>query len=332
MLDLDVPPDGAVVVGRNGHGKTNLLEAVYYLVLFRSFRGAQDREAVEFGSSGFFLSGEVDARANETPSGHVTAGYETATGRKRVTVDGAEVDRFSDAIGRMRAVIITPDDRELVVGSPGARRRYLDIVLSLTCHGYLEALRSYRHALRQRNAALRRLRGDEAAAFESALGTWGRVLIERRRMWTASVTEPFGALATAMGECGDARLRYHANDDALDFSAVRDRDLQRGTTTIGPHRDDLVITLDGRRLQAVGSAGQQRTAAMALRLLEADALGNPVLLLDDIFAELDDERRERLAVLLDGRQRILAVPRDAGIPEAARDLCRWDINRGEITG
>ena len=120
-LDVDLPAPGAVVIGENGQGKTNLLEAIYYLVLFRSLRGAKDRELVRFGEAGFFVSGQADGR--------VTAGYDAATRRKKVTVEGAEAHKLSEAVGRVLAVPVPPADVAIGAAGPSARRRYVDVVL-----------------------------------------------------------------------------------------------------------------------------------------------------------------------------------------------------------
>lgn len=148
-LDLPLPDEGLVVVGENGQGKTNLLEAIYYLQLLRSVRGARDVDLVRFGAAGFHLLGTVDGERT------LGVGFERASRRKRVTVDGTPVHRLSDAIGGLPSVMFAPADVELVSGAPVIRRRYLDILLALTSRPYLTALQTYRAALARRNAALR---------------------------------------------------------------------------------------------------------------------------------------------------------------------------------
>ncbi len=327
-MDLTVPSEGVVVVGDNGHGKTNLLEAIYYLVLFRSFRGTADRDLVTFGEHGFHLDCALDNGCPETR--RVSAGFDLRSHKKRVTVDRADVQRLGEAIGSLRAVILSPADRVLVAGSPSFRRRYLDIVLSLTRRDYLEALRAYRRALKQRNAALRRGRLNDAAAFEAVLARTGTVISEVRETWVAAWRDRFIELVQMIGEEGVPELEYDGSTEPVDYEATRHRDLERGMTLEGPHRDDLAIRLDGRRLGEVGSAGQQRTAAIALRLVESEAMEDPITLLDDAFAELDDRRQEQLAVMFEGRQCLLAVPREADVPPRARGLPRWTMTRGTI--
>ena len=151
-VELELPPEGMVVVGENGHGKTNLLEAAYYLQLLRSARGARDVDLVRFGAQAFHLGADTTGGKG----GHgIGVGFERATKRKRVTLDGAEPLRLSDALGALPAVLCSPRDAALVSGSPAERRRYLDVTLALTSRPYLTALQSYRASLARRNAALR---------------------------------------------------------------------------------------------------------------------------------------------------------------------------------
>lgn len=327
-LDLEIPPQGTVVVGDNGHGKTNLLEAIHYLVLFRSFRGAPDRDLVAFGSPGFHVAGGVENGSGVGRS--VAAGFDARVGAKRVLVDEVAPPRLSGAIGSLRAVLVSPDDRELIAGPPGIRRRFLDVLLSLASPGYLDALRTFRQALRQRNAALRRQQPAAAAAFEPAMTNAGAAVAAARRQWIGTIGARYAVLMADLGEEGSVELCYRGAAGEVDYAASRARDLARGTTLEGPHRDDLEVSLAGRPVAAFGSSGQQRTAGTALRLLEAEALGEPVLLLDDAFAELDPDRRGRLAARVLARQCLLAVPTESDIPAGAAGLPRWRIRHGAV--
>ena len=387
-LELTVPADGLVVVGENGHGKTNLLEAIYYLQLLRSVRGARDVELVRFGAGGFHVSAELDRPAPERPTaqatGHVAAvGFERTGKRKRARLDGAEPPRLSDALGAVPAVIFSPGDVALVAGSPAERRRYLDVVLALTSRRYLGALQAYRGALVRRNAALRdaaRTGRDagRATVWEPALAEHGAVLWSERQRWVAARAEAFATLCGAIGERAAMRMRYvsalaldprvigpravdpadggaeppdHRSSPPAEVEEVRlalaralverrGLDLKRGLTHVGPHRDDLELALGGRDLRVYGSAGQQRTAAIALRMLEAatlrDHLGSePLFLLDDPFAELDARRAHRILGLLGEAglgQTVLVVPRPSDIPAELVRLTRRTIRDGVIDG
>lgn len=336
-LDLELPPGGVVIIGENGQGKTNLLEAIYYLVLFRSLRGAKDRELVRFGEAGFFVGGTA-----EPATTRLTAGYEVAGHRKKASVDGVAVDKLSDAVGRLQAVPFSPADSGLVSLGPSARRRYLDVLLSVSDRVYLRRLTAMRAALRQRNAALRHGKGNEARAFDAPLAEAAAYVAAARRRWVDRWSARYGELCAALGETGRAAMRYHAHHPSADdgpgwrelLAGSLERDLRRAMTTVGPHRDDLALTLGDRDLRAYGSAGQHRTAAIALRMLEAASLESPIGLYDDVFAELDEGRQQRVLALIRETlpgQAIVVAPRDAEVPAALFDRPRWVLTAGRIT-
>jgi DNA replication and repair protein RecF len=353
-VELAPAAEGLVLVGENGQGKTNLLESIYYLQILRSARGARDQDLVRFGADAFHIGATVETNARH----EIGVGYERATKRKRTRIDGVVPERLSDALGSLPSVMFSPNDVELVAGSPSARRRYLDIMLALTARGYLTALQHYRAALARRNAALRetartgRASDASVAVWEPALAEHGARLWSERRMWVASIETRFEELCREIGETGRARVRYASsvnpsNDLAQSLAAAlsekRSLDLRRGLTHAGPHRDDIAITLSGsdgtpRDLRTFGSAGQQRSAAIALRMLEASTFRErtgraPVFLLDDPFAELDTRRASRvLSVLTAERmgQTILAVPRESDIPAELTGLERFRVAGGEI--
>jgi len=358
--DLAFPPDGLAIVGENGHGKSNLLEAVYYLHLLRSVRGARDAELVRFGAGAFHLQAEVDVPSPSAARAHdIGAGFERVGKRKRVRLDGAEVPRLADALGALPSVIFSPGDVTLVAGSPSERRRYLDVALALTSRPYLAALQAYRGALVRRNAALRdalRTGREEsrAAVWEPALAEHGAVLWTARRAWVARWAGRFAELCAAIGERAPTRMAYEtalaADGEGGDevagarralagaLAEKRGLDVRRGLTHAGPHRDDLALALGGRDLRVYGSAGQQRTAAIALRMLEAatlrEALGvEPLFLLDDPFAELDARRAHRILELLGDAgmgQTLLVVPRASDIPGELTRLERRTIHDGVV--
>jgi DNA replication and repair protein RecF len=338
-LDIELPDTGVVIIGANGQGKTNLLEAIYYLVLFRSFRGAKDRELVRFGTPGFFVGGSAQAR--------VTAGYEVAGQRKKATVDAAPVRRLGEAVGRVVAVPFSPEDRAIVAGAPSGRRRYIDVLLSLSEPVYLTELAAMRVALKQRNAALRMGRGDAAQAFNAPLAAAAATVLSKRVKWVKRWKDRFRAICETLGEPATAKLRYHryaagAEEDAQDLqdllAATIDRDLHGGATTVGPHRDDLRLSLGDHSLRVYGSAGQQRTAAIALRLIEAETLAEatghvPIGMYDDVFVELDDTRQANLLGLIRDTlpgQAIVVAPRDSEVPPELFERPRWTMTGGRL--
>lgn len=341
-LDCAVPREGAALLGRNGQGKTNLLEAIYYPVLFRSLRGGADAEVATFGGPGFHVGASVTV--DGVPL-EIAATYQTAGKRKRIAVDGVDTPRLADAVGRWTAVAFLPGDVALASGPAAERRQYLDRMLSLADRGYLSALTRYRAALAQRNSALRQGRAELVEAFDAPLAATGAVVVAGRLRWLERAEPRFAAELESLGEAGRGALRYHgpaALADAAEWRPAldhaRQRDLARGLTTVGPHRDDIVLEVGGRELRAFGSTGQHRSAAIALKLVELDTLAEargiqPALLLDDVFAELDGERQRRLAARLvqpDVRQVFITAPRPDELPEVVH-LPRWTVDAGKVS-
>lgn len=344
--ELAFPAEGVVIIGDNGHGKTNILEAIYYFQLLRSVRGARDADLVRFGATAFHIHATVTTNGEH----EISAGF--GRGRKRVTSDGADVKRLSNALGSLPAVVISPRDVALVSGAPSERRRYLDVALALTSPRYLSALQQYRAALTQRNAALRGVargvQSDESvAAWEPALAASGAVLLAERIAWMDRNEREYARITTAIGEPEPMNMRYvtsienprGAADELSDTLArKRSLDIRRGLTHTGPHRDDIALQIGGHDLRTFGSGGQQRTAAITLRLLEAETLKaragtDPLLLLDDPFAELDVKRSAHILALLQETvtgQTILTVPRAGDIPADLSRLSRWHVAAGAV--
>jgi DNA replication and repair protein RecF len=273
----------------------------------------------------------------------VATTWEAASGRKRVSVDGLEHPRITDALGAWLAVAFLPTDLGLVQEGASERRRWIDRMLSLGHTSYLEALLRYRAAVAQRNAALRRGDARTAAAFDEGLARSGAVVVRGRLNWLLTAETIWREELARLGEPLDVTLRYKGDAALAEASAwperlaaVRDRDLHRGQTHVGPHRDDLVLAIGGRPLREFGSTGQQRTAAIGLRLLEHDTLAQhrstrPALLVDDVFAELDASRQDHLAVRLKetDAQLVITAPRPEDVPERL-EAVRWHVNDGVI--
>jgi DNA replication and repair protein RecF len=353
-LDLEFPPPGAAVIGPNGSGKTNLVEALYYLEIFRSFRGAADAQMVRFGAEAFHIRG----RFHDPSTGselEVTAGYEGRRRLKKVTVNGVEPERLGDALGRIGVVAFSPSDVSIIAGSPGERRRFLDIVLSLNAPGYLAALQRYRQTLKQRNALLKdRVGGAALEPWTEALIEAGAGIMRERARWVADRAEGYAHRYQRIGGEAAARMEYrpsvggvegpdddHAGALRAELERLVDRERERGATLRGPHRDDLGFIREddasGRDLRDFGSGGQQRTAAVSLRLVEAATIRAargraPIILLDDIFAELDPGRSERVLEQLEDEpgQAILTAPKASDIEVRHGTLPRWRIAGGQI--
>jgi DNA replication and repair protein RecF len=349
-VSLEIPNEGLALIGDNGHGKTNLLEATYYLHLFRSMRGARDRELARFGTAGFHIAAHVGNGRWD----RIGVGVDRESGGRRIVLDGVPSPRLSDALGALPSVVIAPSDVTLVSGGPAARRHWIDVTLASTSPSYLTALREYRAALTQRNASLKaRTRASPPGIWEPALAGHGAVLRIARAEFLAWSAERAADTSRALGERGHYEIRYRGGvgvDAGSTREAVRDRiaaalaadrerDIERGMTQHGPHRDDLDLRLDGVSLRRYGSAGQQRTAAIGLRLLEGEWYrerggADPILLLDDPVAELDRTRAARVLERLmasGAGQVLLAVPREDDIPGAFANLCRSHVREGTVT-
>lgn len=357
--ELELPSEGVALIGDNAQGKSNLLEAIYYLETLRSFRGARDEEMVAFGQDVFRVVGCVEpGEATGEDSIEVAAAFQRRGRRKKVTLDGVEGERLSDTLGRLSAVIFSPSDIDLVSGGPAERRRFLDIVLSLNETGYVEALQDYRKILKRRNASLKA--GDSPSlvrAWEPGLVRAGAVVMHGRREWIRSKRESFGRYYARISAGACATMAYRpdvaldgadgvdaieqAFRDALAASGPRER--RRGVTVVGPHRDDVRLSLEGGDerldLRSFGSGGQRRTAALALRLIEGTTIRErrsrkPLILLDDVFAELDAGRSERILDLLESEetgQVVLTAPKESDVHIRRDALPRWRISSGRVS-
>jgi DNA replication and repair protein RecF len=356
--DLELPPEGVAIIGDNAQGKSNLLEAIYYLETFRSFRGARDEQLVAFGEDVFRVAGTTTPAGPEDRVGEVAAAFQRRGKKKKVTVNGSEPERIGEALGHLAAVIFSPADIELVSGGPAERRRFLDIVLSLNAPGYLASLQSYRKVLGQRNAALKAGgSGTSVSAWDQGLVAAGADVMTARRAWIERTCHAFGDYYQRVSTGRRGRMTYRPSvplDEAMDVEAVRaafrdalrdscDRERRQGVTVVGPHRDDVRLTIEDESesmdLRDYGSGGQRRTAALALRLVEAMTIRearsrSPMILLDDVFAELDQGRSERVLDLMeteDTGQVVLTAPKDGDVRIRRDALPRWRIRAGLVS-
>ena len=341
--DVRLGPGVTVVHGRNGAGKTNLLEALYVGCTGGSWRAATDRELVRFGAD--VARVELEAEAEDGPHSF-SVGLEPGA-RKRLQADGVAVDRLTDVPARPLAAVFLPDRLELVKGGPSLRRAHIDQVVAALWPARAATRRDYGRALAQRNALLARAgAGTEASldAWDAELARHGAALMADRARAVAELRSRFVALAEELGLQDGAELNYRPRARAEDAEGLaaelrerRARDLERGFTAHGPHRDDLGLTRAGRDLRAFGSQGQQRLAVLALLLAEREAIGEaratpPVMLLDDAMSELDAGRRERLvARLRDGGQSVITTTDLAAVPGAdAPDTTRLAVAEGVV--
>jgi DNA replication and repair protein RecF len=305
-----------VIVGRNAAGKTNLVEALVVLSTGRSHRSSSDPELVRWGADLARASARVEAAGRSEELEVVIHAKGSAPGaRKRIRVNG--VNRRATALPAvLRTVLFAPEDMLLIVGSPTLRRNLLDALVEQHQPTAAAVMSTYQRTLTQRNSLLRRIRDEQADRAE--LAYWDSVIVEhggRILDWRHEMlTTLAGPLAEAHHEIApdeaSLALRYvsnvntgphERNEDALRrrLRETSDKEVWNGATLVGPHRDDFVLESDGRELTEFASRGQQRTAILALKLAELELLTQldarpPLLLLDDVFSELDPERRAHL--------------------------------------
>jgi DNA replication and repair protein RecF len=320
-----VPAAGlTLVTGGNGEGKTNLLEAVGWLATLSSFRGGPVEALVRDGEERAVLRAVVERSEAEGASRRTLVEAElTTSGRDRVLVNRVPLRRSRDLLGTLRATVFSPDDLALVKGGPAERRRFLDDLLVACAPRHAATRSDLERVLRQRAALLRSSGGRSTPDVVTSLDVWDAKLTDlgealgraRERLverLDPLVTEAHGRVAGT----ADARLLYapvwRSQGLARALAAARAEDLRRGVTTVGPHRDDLEVVLERRPARTHASQGEQRSLALALRLaghgLVAELTGaTPVLLLDDVFSELDATRAAALLDALPAGQALITT-------------------------
>ena len=326
--DLTLPSGLTVVRGANGEGKTGLLEAIGYLATLSSFRGVPNEALVREGCAQAVVRGEGERTGRQLlVEAEIAAG-----GRGRVAVNKQRLRRASDLLDALRISVFAPDDLELVKGGPSARRRYLDDTLVALAPRHDALRRDLDRILRQRTALLRQSGGRLTPEIASTLDVWDAKLADAGTRLAdaraALVTRLEPALAKAYGDLSPERgaiaaaydARWRTAGLAAALAESRTEELRRGVCLVGPHRDDLALRINAMPARTHASQGEQRSLALALRLaahrLVAEALDDvPVLLLDDVFSELDPGRTEALLHHLPPGQAVLTtagpIPHDA---------------------
>ncbi|MDQ1657347.1 MAG: replication and repair protein RecF [Cryptosporangiaceae bacterium] len=360
--ELALEPGPAVLVGPNGQGKTNLVEAIAYVATLGSHRLATDAPLVRAGAARAVVRAAVVRAERE-----LLVELEIQPGKaNRARLNRSPVSRPREVLGALRTVLFAPEDLALVRGDPSERRRFADELLTARSPRYAGVRADYERVLKQRNALLKTAafarRSKSSSGDLRTLDVWDGHLAELGAELLAGRLDALAALtpyvekaydAVSAGK-GGARIRYKLSheDEArppgelptdrsvltaqlLDALAkVRPSEVERGVTLVGPHRDDLVLHLGDLPAKGYASHGESWSYALALRLASYDLLtadgGEPVLILDDVFAELDSQRRERLGELVGGAEQVLvtaAVAQD--VPEALQGA-RYDVASGEV--
>src|SRR5437763_4227883 len=360
--ELELTAGVSAFVGPNGHGKTNLVEALGYLAALGSHRVALDAPLVRAGADRAVVRAAVVREDRE-----VLVEVEITPGKaNRARLGGAPVPRAREILGTLRTVLFAPEDLAIVKGDPAERRRFLDDLLVARFPRYAAVRADYDRVLKQRNALLKsaasaRRQGGTALrtldVWDAHLATTGAALLAGRHELVEAlrplVDKAYTAVSRGGGPAGiDYRSSLPPLTDGADVLATNDRDLlaaalgsavaavreqelDRGVTLVGPHRDDLVLRLGDLPAKGYASHGESWSMALALRLGAYDLLradgGDPVLILDDVFAELDDSRREQLADLVAPAEQVLITAAVAGDVPASLSGARYDVAGGEVT-
>ena len=354
---VDLDPGVSVLVGQNGMGKTNLVEALGYVATLDSHRVATDAPLVRAGAASAVIRSTMVHDGRE-----LLVELEIVPGKaNRARLNRSPVRRPREVLGALRMVLFAPEDLELVRGDPSARRRYLDDLLVARQPRYAGVRADYERVIKQRNALLRtayltRKVGGTRGQDLSTLAVWDQHLAQHGAELLAGRLELAAALGPHLTKAYDAVAAGRAaasiayasalGDDltpdrpALEqalLGALRERrtaEVERGVTLVGPHRDDLTLALGDLPAKGYASHGESWSFALALRLAAYESLraegAEPVLILDDVFAELDAGRRDRLAALVSGAEQVLVTCAvDADVPAALRGP-RYTVTEGEV--
>ncbi len=299
---VEFSPGVNIFYGDNAQGKTNLLESIYLCGTSRSHRGSKDRELIQFGEEEAhirlhfcrdLLSHRLDVHLKKRKS-------------KGIAVDGVPLRRSGDLLGYMHIVFFSPEDLSIIKDGPSGRRKFLDMEMSQLDKVYLTHLARYHKILSERNNLLKQIfrfpnLRDTLDGWDAQLLESGRIIIRKRESFIRELDKMIRQIHGQLtGQKEEIEIVYEKSTGADDFSDLlyerRDKDIVNGTTSVGPHRDDLQFLSNGIDLRKFGSQGQQRTAALSLklseiRMIEKETGDKPVLLLDDVLSELDGHRQ-----------------------------------------
>lgn len=352
-LDLSFSSKINVLIGENAQGKTNIMEAIYVLSMAKSHRTSNDRELIRWDQEYGKIEGDVQRKYGRLPLELIISKK-----GKRARVNHLEQNRLSLYIGQLNVVMFAPEDLNLVKGSPSVRRRFLDMEIGQISPVYLHDLLTFQKVLKQRNAILKENRGKlnyKDVMFDVYTEQYIQVAIQiiRKRFYFMELLQKWAepihkgisrgmeTLKVSYGTLKglDSGQTKEEMETVLEerLLEMRSRELERGLTLIGPHRDDLHFYVNGYDIQTFGSQGQQRTTALSLKLAEIELVKQevgeaPVLLLDDVLSELDDYRQSHLLNTIQGEvQTFVTTTNIAGIDhETIRQADIFDVTAGTV--
>lgn len=315
-LDVEFSYPINILVGNNASGKSNLLESIYILSSAKSYRTHLDHELIQHEQPLFYLKGVLETTLGEL----VVEVSNSVEGKKLVKIDGKHQQKISDMIGVVRVVLFSPESLDLIKGTPSIRRKFLDQLISQIHPTYLQNLQTYHAVLRQRNELLKKIRDGESS--RELIESWD-IQIAEAGMYIMSEREKTVKVLAELSKfqhyqltqnSEEVDISYNPSIDLFDTNeensylkmlrSVLRREIKMGMTTIGPHRDDVDIRIDGFEARRFCSQGQQRTIALSIKLAEMETISNelddqPILLLDDVASELDERRAKLVYELIE---------------------------------
>ena len=339
-LDLEFGKKVNLIIGENAQGKTNLIEAIYMLGFARSFRTARDTEVISFGENKANIIADV---RSENINNKVN--IEIRNEGKFVKCNGKRITKTKELLDKVYVVIFSPEDLKLVKDVPEKRRKFIDSELSKIKPSYFDSISNYNKTLKQRNAYLKEMeiRRDILEIWDNEIAVYGKKVIEKRREFIKLLEETSSEIHNSIsGGKEKLTLEYEASikkeEEYIDIlTANFDKDVAAGTTTKGPHRDDIKICIDGVDIRHFGSQGQQRTAALSLKLAEVILIKkiigeNAILLLDDVLSELDISRQEYLINTLEDIQMfITAADISDEVTEKIKEKNTYEVVNGTVS-
>ncbi|MGX6970301.1 DNA replication/repair protein RecF [Vagococcus bubulae] len=322
QLTLNFSPKLNVFVGDNAQGKTNLLESIYVLSLTKSHRSNHEKELIQWDKDFARIEGQISKK-----NGDIDLTMIVSNKGKKTKVNGLEQTKLSQYIGYLNVILFAPEDLSLVKGSPQYRRKFLDMEIGQINSQYLHHLSNYQTVLKQRNQYLKKTAFNksydslyldvlnEQLAQEGSFVLFSRLyFIKLLEKWANSIHEniSYGKEELRVSYKSTLELSAEQTREELyhllmeELKKTEERDLTQLTTNVGPHRDDLVFMVNGQNVQTYGSQGQQRTTALSVKLAEIELINEeigeyPILLLDDVLSELDDERQVQLMEFIDNK-------------------------------
>ena len=341
MQRVELSPSLNVFSGRNAAGKTNLLESVYLLGIGKSPKTVSEREVIRFGESSAYVKGEIV----KSFSKHTIDLSVDKAEKKRVAIDGLPIKKLGELMGVLGVVYFSPDELGLIKNSPSVRRRFMDIALSQQSRAYYYTLGKYSKSLMQRNKLLKE--GGESLKltldiWDEQLAKEGAFIVEKRREFIKGLSKIAKEIHGEVSTGDSLELDYETLTDGEGQEEIakaileqlkknKERDIYLGFTSVGPHRDDLAVLTNGIDTKKFASQGQQRTAALSLKLSELEmfkqAMGEyPVLLLDDVLSELDPIRQEKL---LNATKKVQTLMTCTHLDVKLNDFAHFHVEGGE---